>query len=260
MDKPEYIDCHAHLNFPDYDKDRDEVIRRTREGNTWVINIGTGKKTSEEVVDLSKNEGMFSIIGTHPVHSDEEFDRDFYSNLGKRKEVVGVGEVGLDYFHKDNREEQQELFIKHIELANELEKPLMLHIRSKREDTESYKDSLRILKKYAKVPGNAHFFAGSMEDAKGFLDLGYNISFTGVITFTPDYDELVKYVPLESILSETDSPYVAPSPNRGQRNEPLYVKEVVKSLARIKDLPLERVKSQVVENTFRFFEFDTRVL
>lgn len=251
MNRPEYIDCHAHLNFPDYDQDRDQVIKNTKEQDTWVINIGTNQKTSGEVVELAKNDGMYSIIGTHPTEK-EEFDEEFFRGLNNEK-VVGVGEVGLDYFRLDDKDRQQELFIKHIEFANSINKPLMLHIRPSREGMESYKDSLKILKQYAKVPGNAHFFAGSKEDAKGFLDLGYNISFTGVITFTSDYDELVKYVPLESILSETDSPFVSPAPHRGKRNEPLYVKEVVQSLSRIKGMELEEVKEKVVENAFGFF-------
>jgi len=256
MERPEYIDCHAHLNFPDYDRDREEVIEGTLK-STWVVNVGTNRETSEEVVELTKHEGMYAVIGTHPTET-EEFDKEFYLNLAENKKVVGIGEVGLDYFRlkEDTKEKQRELFIKHIELANGLKKPLMLHLRSSQGDTESYQDALKILKRYAKVPGNAHFFAGSIEDAKGFLDLGYNLSFTGVITFTQDYDELVRYVPLGSILSETDAPYVAPAPYRGQRNEPRRVKEVIKSLARIKGLDLEDVRKRVLDNAISFFRLD----
>jgi len=282
MKRPEYIDCHTHVNFAAFDEDRTEVITRTLESETWMINVGTQKDTSESAVELASQyeSGVYAIVGIHPIHTGksfhdvdelgssggdingfnsrgEEFDSDFYKTLAQNEKVVGIGETGLDYFRleKGSREKQQEIFIKHIELANSVNKPLMLHIRPSREDTDSYKDALEILKKYAKVPGDAHFFAGSVEDAKKFLDIGYFVSFTGVITFTSDYDEVIRYMPLESILSETDAPYVAPVPHRGKRNEPLFVQEVVKKIAEIKDLPFEKVKEQMVENAFRFFKF-----
>lgn len=277
---PEYIDCHTHLNFAAFDDDRDEVIKRTLEGKTWMVNVGTQKGTSKSAVKLVEQykEGIYAIVGIHPIHTEksfhdkdelgengkgengftshgETFDEAYYTKLAQHKKVVGIGETGLDYFRlgENTKETQREIFIKHIELANKVGKPLMLHIRPSKEDTESYKDALALLKQYAKVPGNAHFFAGSVEDAKGFLDIGYSVSFTGVITFTSDYDEVIKYVPLTSILSETDAPYVAPVPHRGKRNEPLYVQEVVKRLAEIKDQPLHEVRSTVLKNAFRFF-------
>ena len=281
MKRPEYIDCHTHVNFAAFDEDREEVIAKTLENNTWMINVGTQKDTSQSAVELANQHerGVYAIVGIHPIHTGksfhdvdelgssggdtngfnsrgEEFDSDFYKNLAQNEKVVGIGETGLDYFRleKGSREKQQEIFIKHIELANSVNKPLMLHIRPSREDTDSYKDALKILKEYAKVPGDAHFFAGSVEDAKKFLDIGYFVSFTGVITFTSDYDEVIRYMPLESILSETDAPYVAPVPHRGKRNEPIFVQEVVKRIAEIKDLPLEKVKEQMIENAFKFFQ------
>ena len=282
MKRPEYIDCHTHVNFAAFDDDREEVIAKTLENNTWMINVGTQKDTSQSAVELANQHerGVYAIVGIHPIHTGksfhdvdelgssggdtngfnsrgEEFDSVFYKNLAQNEKVVGIGETGLDYFRleKGSREKQQEIFIKHIELANSVNKPLMLHIRPSREDTDSYRDALKILKEHAKVPGDAHFFAGSVEDAKKFLDIGYLVSFTGVITFTSDYDEVIRYMPLESILSETDAPYVAPVPHRGKRNEPIFVQEVVKKIAEIKDLPLEKVKEQMVENAFRFFSF-----
>ena len=282
MKRPEYIDCHTHVNFAAFDEDREEVIAKTLENNTWMINVGTQKDTSQSAVELANQHerGVYAIVGIHPIHTGksfhdvdelgssggdtngfnsrgEEFDSDFYKNLAQNEKVVGIGETGLDYFRleKGSREKQQEIFIKHIELANSVNKPLMLHIRPSREDTDSYRDALKILKEHAKVSGDAHFFAGSVEDAKKFLDIGYLVSFTGVITFTSDYDEVIRYMPLESILSETDAPYVAPVPHRGKRNEPIFVQEVVKKIAEIKDLPLEKVKEQMVENAFRFFSF-----
>ena len=150
---------------------------------------------------------------------------------------------------------QKKAFIEQIELANEVEKPLMLHIR------DAYADALQILKKHAKVKGVVHFFVGNMEEAKGFLDFGFMLSFTGVLTFPPKAGqpradtlfEVVKNTPLDMILTDTDSPYVAPVPYRGKRNEPLYVKEVVKKIAEIKNLPEGEVAKAVVANAKRVF-------
>ena len=131
----------------------------------------------------------------------------------------------------------------------------MLHIRNNPKDKkiDAYVDVLEILKKYSKVKGNVHFFAGSIENAKDFLNYGFTLSFTGVITFTHDYDEIIKNTPLDMIMSETDSPYVAPVPYRGKRNEPSYVKEVVKKIALIKNLPEEEITKAIIANAKRVF-------
>ena len=134
-----------------------------------------------------------------------------------------------------------------IELANKLNKPLMLHIRN------AYEDALAILKSHAKVKGDVHFFAGDWNIAKQFLDFGFTLSFTGVITFTHDYDEVIKNAPLDMLLSETDAPYVAPVPYRGKRNEPAYVVEVVKAIARIRGEDEEKVRTQLVANAKHLF-------
>ncbi|MFA6338496.1 MAG: TatD family hydrolase [Candidatus Paceibacterota bacterium] len=269
---PEFIDCHTHVNFSAFDEDRDAVIKRASDSNTWMINVGTQKDTSKSAVELAEKyeKGVYAIVGLHPIHTDkshfdeselgeggkaftsrgEEFDHNYYLDLLKNPKVVALGECGLDYFHAEGEslKKQKEAFIKSIEVANEVGKPLMLHIR------EAYKDAYEILKSYAKVKGDVHFFAGSWEEAKMFLDLGFTISFTGVITFARNYDEVIKNTPLNMMLSETDSPYVAPSPFRGKRNEPLYVQEVVKKIAEIKGEDLEKVKKQLVENAFRVFD------
>ena len=144
-------------------------------------------------------------------------------------------------------ETQRRVFIKQIELANKLNKPLMLHIRN------AYEDALEIIKAHAKVRGDVHFFAGDWEIAKKFLDIGFTLSFTGVLTFTHDYDEVVKNAPLDMILSETDAPYVTPVPHRGKRNEPAYVQEVVRAIAGIRGEDLEMVAIQVLANARRVF-------
>ena len=276
-----YIDIHSHLNFKAFDEDREAVIKRALDNNTWMINVGTQVDTSKKAVEIAHQykEGVYAIIGLHPIHTDisyhdeeelgeagkeftsrgEVFDKNIYLELLKDPKVLAIGECGLDYFHIEagSIEKQKEAFIEQIKLANEVEKPLMLHIRDARPNGDSsgraYADVLKILKKYSKVKGNVHFFAGGIENAKAFLDYGFTLSFTGVITFTHDYDEIIKNTPLDMIMSETDSPYVTPVPYRGKRNEPSYVKEVVKKIAEIKNLPEKEVAKAIIANAKRVF-------
>ncbi len=276
---PKYIDIHSHTNFKAFDEDRSEVIKRALENDTWVINVGTQIDTSRKAVEMTHEypEGVYAIIGLHPIHTGasyhdvkelgeegkaftsrgEVFDMDAYRELLKDPKVVGIGECGLDYYRctPETIAKQKEAFIKQIELANEFNKPLMLHIRNNPENTElnAYADSLKILKQHAKVKGDVHFFAGGVEIAKAFVDFGFTISFTGVLTFTHDYDEVVKAIPLDMIMSETDSPYITPVPDRGKRNEPVYVKEVVKKIAEIKGLSEEEVAQKLIQNAKRVF-------
>ena len=284
---PKYIDIHSHVNFKAFDEDRDEVIRRALDNNTWIINVGTQIDTSRKAVEMANNynEGVYAIIGLHPIHTGasyhdekelgeggkeftsrgEVFDKESYRNLLKDKKVVAIGECGLDYFRvsPEYMDKQKEAFIKQIELANEFNKPLMLHIRNneKQELTtgkegtpNAYMDAFSILKEHSKVKGNVHFFAGNWEEAKAFLDFGFTFSFTGVITFTHDYDEVIRNIPLNMIMSETDSPYVTPTPYRGKRNEPSYVQEVVKKISEIKNLSEDEVAKIIIANAKRVFK------
>ena len=192
----------------------------------------------------------------------EVFNMAAYEALGKNPRVIAIGECGLDYYRSDesSKEIQKKVFIQQIELANTLKKPLMLHIRpalhSLGDAGNAYEDALEIIKAHAKVRGDVHFFAGSWNIAKQFLDIGFTLSFTGVLTFTHDYDEVVKNAPLDMLLSETDAPYVTPVPHRGKRNEPLYVQEVVKAIARIRGEDLEKVSVQIMANAERVFGLD----
>ena len=276
---PKYIDIHSHVNFKVFDEDRDAVIKRALENDTWVINVGSQFSTSKRAVEIANKykEGVYAVIGLHPIHTgasfhDEKelgeggkeftsrgelFDKNIYRELLKDAKVVAIGECGLDYYHMDEKtiEKQKQAFIEQIELANEFNKPLMLHIRNnpKNKNINAYTDSLNILKEYSKIKGDVHFFAGNIEDAKAYLDFGFTLSFTGVITFTNDYDEIIKNTPLYMIMSETDSPYVAPVPYRGKRNEPSYVNEVVKKIALIKNLSEEKVAEAIITNARRVF-------
>lgn len=267
---PEFIDVHSHLNFPDYDKDREEVISRMATGKTWTITVGTDFETSKSAVELAnasakntpngKNSSaeIFACVGLHPADNAAEiFDEKKYAALLKEPRVVAVGECGFDYFHmKEKTEEakkkQREIFEKQIRLAIEHSKPLMIHSR------DAYQDTFEVLSSYKKqygdkVRGDIHFFAGTIEDARKFLDIDFTLSFTGVVTFAKSYDDVIKFAPLEMIMSETDAPFVSPAPYRGKRNEPSYVAEVVKRIAEIREEPLEEVKKALVSNAFRVF-------
>ena len=267
---PAYFDAHAHVQFPAYDEDRAAVLRRAREAETWMVNVGTDLQTSRDAVALADHahEGVFATVGIHPTHACgarmspcEEGNvapgvNEAYQMLAAHEKVVAIGECGLDYYRADEttRTEQEAVFVEQIELANMLEKPLMLHIRSGSSGRSAYRDAFEILKAHAQVLGNVHFFAGSWEEAQLFLDIGFTLSFTGVITFARDYDETIKNTPLDRLLSETDCPYVAPVPHRGKRNEPVYVSEVVKKIAEIKGVAHEEVAEQLVRNAQRFFK------
>ena len=276
---PKYIDIHSHVNFTAFDADREEVLKRALDNETFVINVGTQIDTSRKAVELANkyDEGIYAIIGLHPIHTGasyhdvkelgeggkeftsrgEIFDKAEYRKLLADPKALGVGECGLDYYRCDDESiaRQKEAFIAQIELANEFHKPLMLHIRNNPEDKSknAYFDALELLKKHAQVKGDVHFFAGGLPEAQAFLDFGFTLSFTGVITFTHDYDEVIKNTPLEMIMTETDSPYVAPVPYRGKRNEPVYVREVVKKIAEIKNLPEEKVAQAIISNAKRVF-------
>ena len=284
---PKYIDIHAHTNFKAFDADRDEVVNRALSNDTWVINIGTQYDTSKKAVEMTNEyEGVYATIGLHPIHTDasyhdeqelgsegkeftsrgEIFDKDKYKELVKLGKVVGIGECGLDYYHMndDTIANQKVAFIGQIELANELNLPLMLHVRnnSTNKANNAYFDVYELVKKYSKkdgIKGVSHFFAGSVEDMGRFVELGILVSFAGPITYKPkpeicDYEAVIKATPLDMILADTDSPYVAPVPHRGTRNEPAYVKDIVAKIAQIKGLDEEEVAKQVVLNAKRLFD------
>ncbi|MDZ4227391.1 MAG: TatD family hydrolase, partial [Patescibacteria group bacterium] len=267
------FDAHTHTNFVAYDEDRDAVIRRAKDAGVGMNIVGTQYDTSKAAVELAeKYDHVYATIGLHPIHTSksyhdekelgeggkeftsrgEQFDAAKYEELGKSERVIAIGECGLDYYRVDEstKDVQIKNFIAQIELANSLGKPLMLHIRN------AYEDALEVIKAHAKVKGDVHFFAGDWDTAKKFLDIGFTLSFTGVLTFTRDYDEVVKNAPLDMLLSETDAPYVTPVPHRGKRNEPVYVVEVVRAIARIRGADEEEVAEALFANARRVFGLD----
>ena len=254
----EYIDTHAHLEMSDFDKDRGELIKKLQKENIGVVVIGVDKKTSLEAIALAdKYENLFATIGYHPKDSKEDFEESQFEDLIKHPKVVAVGECGLEFFRlgsdsEKEKEKQINLFKQQIDFAVQYEKPLVVHCR------EAHHEVLKILeeKKISagdKLRGVIHFFSGDIDIAKRYLDLGFYFSFGGVITFADDYNEVIKFIPIERIMSETDAPFVAPVPHRGQRNNPLFIKEIVKKIAEIKQGEIGNVKKILVRNAINLF-------
>jgi len=260
-----YIDIHSHLGFKDYDQDLKEVVKRMESSGISTITIGMDLESSREAVRIAnENKNIFACIGVHPADKkDFVFNESDFVELVKNPKVVAIGECGLDYFRitgdiEAEKTRQKKEFIKQVEFAIKYNKALMLHVRDGIMSGEAYQDAFDILNSKfnilnSKPKGNMHFFAGSLNIAKKFIDLGFTISFTGVITFAKQYDEVLKNIPLDKIHAETDSPYVAPVPYRGKRNEPTYVIEVVKKIAEIRGEDFEKVRIQLLENAIRVF-------
>ncbi|MAF59579.1 MAG: TatD family hydrolase [Candidatus Pacebacteria bacterium] len=250
--KYEYVDIHCHLAFKRYKDDLDEVLKRMREAKVFAVTIGTDLPHSKVAVELAgKHDDIYATVGLHPADNEKEvFETSNYEQFMRDSNVVMVGECGLDYYHEkeeEGRKRQRDEFEKQIEFAVLHDKPLMLHIR------DAHDDAIEILSSKKKehgekIRGNSHFFTASKEIAKKYYELNFSTSFPGVITFTKDYDETVKYAPSDLILSETDAPYAAPVPYRGKRNEPSYVIEVVKRIAEIRGENIEDLKRQILEN------------
>lgn len=259
-----YVDVHCHLNFPDYDQDLLLAIDRARQAGVGMIVVGTTLATSRRAVELAEqHSNIWAIVGLHPIRVHEEpFVLQEFEKLVAHDRVLGIGECGFDFFRPGQAcfEDQSRVFNLHIDLAVKYKKPLMLHLRSgKASEENAYRLALDILNKRASEiasignPGDAHFYAGSKSEVLEFISLGFCISFTGVITFTRDYDELVRIVPEDRLLSETDAPFVAPEPHRRGRNEPLFVTHIAHKMAEIRGVSKESLLPKLVENARRVF-------
>jgi TatD DNase family protein len=264
------IDTHAHLNFEDFRSDYLEVIKRSLENNVrLIINVGTNLLTSQKAIDLAQeNETCQAAVGCHPLEiKKENFDLEQYRNLivKNQNKVKAVGEIGLDYYHSSKEKVQQkEILMRQISLAQEFNLPLILHCRGDRQKPlEVYRELLEILKKdsFSGMKGVVHCFSGNWTLVKKFLDLGFLISFTGIVTFRNAGDQLlevVKKVPLDKFLLETDSPYLAPVPYRGQRNEPSYVVLTAQKIAEIKNVSFEKIDQITTTNAKKLFKLITQ--
>lgn len=263
-----FFDIHSHLHDKAFDEDRDTIISQMKQRGVGTITIGTDMKESREAILLAeKHENIFATVGIHPADNiHETWNEEEFEKLAQNKKVVAIGECGIDYFHfKDNneseKERQKDFFKKQVAIAVKLNKPLMLHGRPSKGTQDAYEDMLLILEEAKKehgekLKGNAHFFAGDLDIAKRFLDIGFTMSFSGVITFAKDYDDVVRYIPLSMVHAETDSPYATPAPFRGQRNNPLFVQEIVARIAVLRGEGMEEVRMQLLDNAKRLFNID----
>jgi TatD DNase family protein len=273
-----FIDTHAHINFKAFEKDGDEAIRRSLDNDTAMILVGSDFKTSKKALDYANKyeKGVYAAIGLHPIHTCEgeyaegqffkveEFNYDNYEKLAGFEKVVAIGEIGLDYYHLNHnshmiisKKKQEKIFISQLELAHSLNLPAIIHCR------QAHDDILAVLKDFKKeykdnLPkdrpwGVMHCFSGDEDLAWKYFSLGLIISFTGLITFSKQWDNLIRKLPLDKFMVETDSPYMTPEPFRGKRNEPVLVKYVAKRIAEIKNLSVEKIAQATTENAKKIF-------
>ncbi|MDZ7726448.1 MAG: TatD family hydrolase [Candidatus Campbellbacteria bacterium] len=255
-----YIDIHSHLHFDSYDEDREELLSRMNEEGVATISIGIDSATSVEEVELSENnDNIFTSIGIHPGDSSELFEdkRETFERLLRSEKVVSIGECGFDYSHLEGDIEkakrlQEKNFEAQVDFAVLNDLPVMIHTRDADEDTVSFLESKK-REHGDRLRGNVHFFTQSLENARRYLEIDFTISFTGVITFTDNYNEPIEFAPLDKIHGETDAPFVAPVPNRGKRNEPTFVKYVYDRIADIRGEDREKVRKQLLSNARRDF-------
>lgn len=276
------IDTHAHVNFSAYQDDADKVIKNSLDSNVWMILVGSEFRTSQRALEYANKyeKGVYVAVGIHPIHlgngkvaddkqnynfqaKSEEFYYDNYEKLAKFEKVVAIGEIGLDYYHLDSfnnheaKDKQKNIFIKQLLLARNLDIPVIIHCR------QAHDDMLKILKNFKEdykelIPDNRpwgvmHCFSGDEDLAWQYFSLGMLISFTGIITFSKQWDSLIRKAPFEKIMLETDCPYMTPEPFRSQRNEPVLVKYVADRIAEIKNLTTERVAEITTQNARNLF-------
>lgn len=270
------IDSHCHLDFKEFNRDREEAIKRFfANGGEKIINVGCNLESSIRSLELAKNYGnIFASVGVHP-HDAETVDDTVLrelEDLVEHYKVIAVGEIGLDFFSPSAggftpKEKQADVFKAQLELAENHKKPVIIHCR------EAYVDLLNILKDYKSSDwrGVAHCFLGSWPIAQELLDLGFYLGFTGAITYAkksktvnapaapklrlgePEIFKVVKNTPLDRILIETDCPFLAPAPKRGKRNDPLFVKYVIEKIAEIKGISVDDVEKATSKNAEKLF-------
>jgi TatD DNase family protein len=277
------VDTHAHLDFPEFAGDLDAVLHRAKEaGVTRIIAIGTTLQSSRTAIDFAERyPEIYAVVGIHPTSASEERE-DFLSELrplAEHPRVVAIGETGLDYHHLPGTRRRQEVsettfgasstetieadlrddaemasqsvaFEQHLELAATMSKNVVIHQR------DAWADTLKILRRYSRhLRGVFHCFNGSLEQAQEVIELGHSISFTGIVTFknATDLRQTAASLPIDRIMVETDSPYLAPIPYRGKRCEPAFVREIATAIAKFRNLTLESFSTQTTRNAEEFF-------
>ncbi len=250
-----YVDTHTHIYFDSYDKDRKNIIDNMENDELdFIVSIGIDMKSSEQSISLAiNNDKIYATLGFHPSEADSVNSSTLYKfkELSKEEKVIAIGEIGLDYYRNYKPKDiQKKAFRNQLELAEELKLPVVIHNR------DSHKDIYEELKSFnGKVRGIMHSFSGDYEFAKKILDLGYYISITGVVTFKNAelLREVVRKVPLDLLLTETDCPFLTPEPYRGKRNQPAYVKYVTKRISEIKKNNEEITANQLLNNSKEIF-------
>ena len=255
----ELIDSHAHIDFPQFAEDRDAMLERARTaGVTTLVAIGTGpgpEKLDAALPFAEQHDWIYTTVGIHPHEAKEvtQAHLDELARLAKHPKVIAWGEIGLDYFYDHSpRDVQARVFRDQMALARAAKKPIVIHCR------DAWPDCMQILEDEwapSGLGGILHCFSSTLEDAKRGIDIGFMISFAGNSTFpkAQNLRDIAKALPLENILIETDSPYLAPVPHRGGRNEPAYVAEVAKMLANVRNLTAEEAAAKTAGNFRRFF-------
>lgn len=281
------IDTHSHLSFKAYDADREEVVKRTKDAGVVCVDVGTKYETSKMAVKLAEaNEGVYAAIGMHPIHIKtdliklkmdeeegafaplgEEYDKERYRELvledrkkaegsERSRRIVAIGEIGLDYYYRPKsetkkeqfKELQRKVFAEQLDLARELNLPVIVHCRM------AHDEIIEILGEYKGLTGTIHCFTGSWDQAQKYMDLGFYLGINGII-FKFDIDEVIKQAPLDRLLVETDCPYLTPTvEGKEKRNEPIFVKHVIQRIADLKEMSFEEIADKTTENAKKLFK------
>lgn len=248
-----FFDTHAHYNDEKFDADREEQIQKLAENDiAYVTVVGCNEKTSKQAVTLAKtHENLYATVGISPNDLEGKISLESIEELAKESKVVAIGEIGLDYYwNKENKDLQKEVFISQIEIANKLNLPIVIHTR------EAVYDTLEILKNNnCNKKGIFHCCPFNVDLVREGLKLGFYISFAGPTTFknSKNAPEIIKMVPLDKMLIETDSPYLSPEPFRGKRNDSRNVKYIAQKIAEVKQIPLEEVAKATYNNAEKIF-------
>ena len=244
------IDSHCHPQFPQYDLDRDEVIRSALKEGVGMVCVGTDYDTSEKAIQIAeKYEGVWASVGRHPNERKEDHSISEYEHLATSStRVLAIGEIGLDYYRDADKGRQRDGFIEQRALAQRLGLPMIIHCR------DAHTDMREILSPTAR--GVIHSFTGTAAEAFDYLNLGLYIGLNAIVTFSNEYAEMVRSLPANRIVAETDSPYLAPAPYRGRRNKPEYVSNVARYIADLRGVEYETLSEIMKVNTMELFNID----
>lgn len=248
------IDSHCHLTDEAFDDDRLFILNDLSNfGLRGIINPATNLADSKMAIELAeKYDNFYAMAGIHPEEVDEISEKDLkeLENLAQNEKVIAIGEIGLDYYWKDdNKEHQKEIFIHQLELARKVEKPAVIHVRDSKDDV------IEILKDYQDLKIQIHCFSDDLETLEKYMEMGFFISIGGVVTFNNGTNEqnAARNVPIERLMLETDSPYLTPEPYRGLRNDPRRVIEVARTVADLRDMKIDKLAKRTYNNTKEFF-------